>query len=29
METATWIIAAASMLNAAVLAIYAYFTWGD
>ena len=28
METATWIIAAASILNIIVLAVYAYFTWG-
>lgn len=28
METATWIIAGASLLNAFVLAVYAWFTWG-
>ncbi len=28
MDIATWIIAAASILNVAVLVVYAYFTWG-
>jgi uncharacterized membrane protein len=28
METATWVIAGSSVLNLAVLAAYAWFTWG-
>ncbi len=28
METATWVISGASLMNVLVLILYAYFTWG-